>query len=217
MRKTPESCSVSLKPSTQRETFSDQSTAGFSVSDAFRLLDQKGKVQIKHENGFTGEIYRAHSWRGGGSLRRMGLLQNVASNPGRLASYVLDNNTNSVPIIRSTSSVSVVSSSSQFQRSDRMCKCCPCCRIVPKRLDGNTKIAKEQLSGSPWNFPVLPSTVRSLNSDVQELEYVPPNSWNRGQKAAYRSDNFLGNFTKIRIAHAPTRNQAWSGLMHPKP
>lgn len=64
MRKTPESCSVSLKSWTQRETCSDQTIAGFSVSDAFRLLDQKEKVQIKHENSFTGDC--AHSWGGWG-------------------------------------------------------------------------------------------------------------------------------------------------------
>lgn len=75
MRKFPESCSVSLKPSTQRETCSDQSTAGFAVSDAFRLLDQKENVQKSMKTALQGIVFTQSSFiGGGGSLRRIRVL-----------------------------------------------------------------------------------------------------------------------------------------------
>lgn len=152
MRKFPESCSVSLKPSTQRETCSDQSTAGFAVSDAFRLLDQKENIQKSMKTALQGIVF---TQRGGGSLRRIRVLQNVASNPGRLASHVLDNNTNSAPIIRRTFSVSVVSSPSQSANAQTECaNVVHVAKLFQKDLTGTTKRQRTTL----WLSLKLPSS-----------------------------------------------------------
>lgn len=65
-------CSVSLKPSSRRERCSHQSAAGFSASDAFRLLDDKKKSQNKawkwqfNRGLLLSELSHERRWRGAG-------------------------------------------------------------------------------------------------------------------------------------------------------
>lgn len=89
--------------------------------------------------------------KGGGGSLRMRLLQNVASNPDRLASHVLDNPI-SAPIIHRTFSVTVVSSPSLSANAQTECaNVVHDATLFQKDLTGTTKQAKN-------NFMALPET-----------------------------------------------------------
>lgn len=80
----------------------------------------------------------------------MGLLQNVTSNPGRIASHVLDNNTNSAPIIHRTFSVSVVSSPLQSAKAQTECaNVVHVAKLFQKDLTGTTKQPKNKFVAVP--------------------------------------------------------------------